>query len=128
MKLWLLLKSRLEKGIEMNVKFDGEKYIYHLCGKDYTESEMYVLYNDYCVQHGKNDYLIYTNGLALFDSYHTREELARDIADNSRYHLSEPYATFEHGKYLVSGELDGVINVIIYEEMIDDIIKGVYDA
>lgn len=29
----------------MFVKFDGEKYTYHLCGKNYTESEMYVLYN-----------------------------------------------------------------------------------
>ena len=111
----------------MNVKFDGEKYTYHLCGKIYTESEMYALYNNYCTQHFKNKYLIYTNDV-LYGCFETREQLVHAIADNPRYHLSDSYATFEYGKYLVSGELDDLINIIIRDEMIDDIIKGEYNA
>lgn len=82
----------------------------------------------YCITHFKNEYLIYTNDDELYDCFETREELVDTIADNSRYHLSDPYATFEYGKYLVSGELDDLINIIIRDEMIDDIIKGEYNA
>lgn len=101
---------------------------YYLCGVEYTEDEIFDLYNHYVENQGEYDYMIYHNDDDFFDMYDSKSDLVREIASNKDYNYYDEYCTFERGIYLKSGTLEGCMDECFFEDMVADIESGVYDA
>lgn len=102
--------------VQLKVKHTLDGTIYCLCDKEYTEDEMFNLYNDYVEEHDV-DYMIYYNNDDFFDMYPSRLNLVLDVSNNTDYNVYDEYCTYERGIYLKSGNLAGCMDECIIEDM-----------